>query len=493
MINNFFLDKYWNEALIFVTKIKNNDDKIMLPPEMLDKLKNSVPYGYSFFNKPSDFDIICIHKDHVDNLSFKFINEIVKNYYYVFGNEVFNIFSKNLKTAHISDRHHLYNYNEWLIERRQNYLINKKKRFISVPNKIILITANNMGNAGDDAITHAARKILSKVFIKSEIDILRQPISRKLIEGSDLVVFGGGGIYYDRNLNNAINYNNYMNIAFESGIPHFGMGIGTQGIKSQIGSTLFRNSLNTSLFTIVRDKFDKQILEQIDVKTPILLTNDLAFTLCRLVEKKLISKKKKLKRVGIVLLDSRKLISQKHYEKYHNETKKLISFLSKKKYQIIYICQSLDDYDLYKNLKINYGGEIRKISYEASKKGFKYYNDLDLCITSRFHGLIFSAISGIPVISIGSKNSKIERLIKNSLPSLSFSYFNIKKFSLENVKILIEKYLDIKDKLIVKKSELLTCKKLSKSSKDLIHRIYNTTLLYKKNFIPKDKIIETSN
>jgi hypothetical protein len=427
-----------------------------------------------------------VHKGQIDHFCTKFIYEILQTHKYVFGNEVFNIFSNIEKIFICEYKNHLYNYKNWLDERYKSTLINKEKKTKNNFENIIIINANRMGNVGDDALAHATRDILLNSFVNSKVEILKQPIPRKFIEKADLVVFGGGGIYYDRDLNNAINYTNYMNMAHDAGVPHFGIGIGTQGIKSQIGSTIFRNALNTSLFTIVRDKFDKQILEQIDVKTPLLVTNDLTFTLCCDEGKKLISKKKKLKKIGIVLLDSRKLMSQKIYEKYHNVTKKLILFLSKKKYQIIYICQSLDDYDLYKNLKINYGGEIRKISYEDSKKVFKYYDDLDLCITSRFHGLIFSAIRGIPVISIGSKNSKIGRLINNSLPSLSFSYFNIKNFSLKNVKILIKNYLDIKDKLIVKKIELLACKKLSKSTKDLIHRMYNTTSLYKKNFIPRD-------
>ena len=40
------------------------------------------------------------------------------------------------------------------------------------------------------------------------------------------------------------------------------------------------------------------------------------------------------------------------------------------------------------DLKKIYGGTIRTIDYSDSINGYKFYEDLDLCITSRFHGLI---------------------------------------------------------------------------------------------------------
>ena len=71
-----------------------------------------------------------------------------------------------------------------------------------------------------------------------------------------------------------------MFYASESNIPHFCIGIGTQGINSEIGKYLFKNALNKSKLTVVRDPRDKELLASIGVETPIEVTNDIVFSLC---------------------------------------------------------------------------------------------------------------------------------------------------------------------------------------------------------------------
>lgn len=489
-------DKFWNDALFFIKQIKNKNHLLISPPEFFKEFRDAVPYAYSFYNKSSNFDIVCIHKGQIDNFCAKFIFEILQSHKYVFGNEVFNIFSNIKKISICEYNNHFYNYKNWLDERYKSTLINKEKKTKNNFENIIIINANRMGNVGDDALAHATRDILLNSFVNSKVEILKQPIPRKFIEKADLVVFGGGGIYYDRDLNNAINYTNYMNMAYDAGVPHFGIGIGTQGIYSKIGSYILRNALNTSEFTIVRDPLDKIELERIGVNKKIMITNDLVFSLPNVTKDKVLLKEKKLQNIGIVLIDSLKLKSSNYLINYRKVNNKLIRFLIKNKKKIIYICQSKDDLDYYRLLKIKFGGEIREISFDQANRGFDYYSDLDLVITSRLHGLIFSILAKVPVISVSASSSKISRLIKYQFPRLLPNLITIKGYSLKKVKILIKKIKN-KNKFIPNNGEIKKSIALANFTAPLISKLFklgrpfSSPLYYQESWKERNSILFT--
>ena len=117
----------------------------------------------------------------------------------------------------------------------------------------------------------------------------------------------------------------------------------------------------------------------------------------------------------------------------------------------------MDDINMYEDLKKIYGGTIRTIDYSDSINGYKFYEDLDLCITSRFYGLIFAAIAGLPIISIGTSAFKTDRLISNRLKSIKKYHLSIKEFSFEDLKLLLNSWKKNPKMLIPSRTEIDKC------------------------------------
>ena len=266
-----------------------------------------------------------------------------------------------------------------------------------------------------------------------------------------------------------------MFYASEANIPHIGFGIGTQGINSEIGKYIFRNALNKSKLTVVRDPKDKELLTSIGVKTPIEVSNDIVFSLAPNNIKSYKIPKSSKRKIGISLIAPRKALNEPDSFKnsdslksYKTTIKSLIRLLTQDNYEIIYLCQSMDDIDMYEDLKKKYGGIIRTINYSDSINGYKFYEDLDLCITSRFHGLIFAAIAGVPIISIGTSALKTDRLISNSLKSIKKYHLSQKEFSLDHLKLLLNSWKNNPKMLIPSRTEIYKCIKEAIQTKNHI-------------------------
>lgn len=466
LAKSFFDDRYWAEALEEVLWHRHHDPSgyAMVHTDMLLKVDNSVPYGYSFILSSKDITVFCIHKGLVDELSTKFIESLLETHTLVFANAVFCVYSK-VKARGDNETNqfvtHAFDFHEWMQLRTKNRALkrsnNSKTQGQNAISNILIVTANNFGNVGDDAITHAAYKIVSRLFHKATITIDNIPIKRDEVENTDLLVLGGGGLYYDGDIRNAINYTNLMFFAKEANIPHIGIGIGTQGIRTDIGKNLFKHALNSASLTVVRDLKDKKYLCDIGVASNIEVTNDIVFTLAPREIPFYKPTDRIQKKVGIALLDSNNLMAANHMKKYRQCIFDSVEYLSNCKYELVYVCQSLDDLTLYKELSQKYGGTIRRISYTESQRGYDFYTDLDLCITSRFHGLIFSVIAGTPVISVGTNGAKTDRLISNKINSLSHTHISIKELNFKNLKVLIKMWEEDPSKLLASRVEVSRC------------------------------------
>ena len=131
----FFVDQYWSEALEEVLRYHSDEDTVcaMMHPDMLPKVKNSVPYGYSFTLSSNDISVVCVHKGLVDELSTKFIEGLLETHTLVFANAVFCVYS-NLKASGGNEiskyEGHAFNFQEWLQSRA-------KKRAIKMCNKYV--------------------------------------------------------------------------------------------------------------------------------------------------------------------------------------------------------------------------------------------------------------------------------------------------------------------------------------------------------------------
>lgn len=457
-----FDDRYWADAFCetLMQLVIQERKPVMVHHEMLDYVENSVPYLYSFCMRSEDVSVLCLHKGVVDELSMAFVATLLETHCIVYANPVFCVYAPagRMRGADARFAEHGFCVDLWLKRRRSNQRIRSKLQALNRGIKTIqLVTANQYGNVGDDAITHASVQMISQLFPEARIVVNRCPVARDDIEQSDLLVLGGGGLYYDGDIRNAINYASLMLYAKEAGVPYIGIGIGTQGIRSEIGRTLLRTAINGALLTVVRDQGDQQALRDIGVISRIEVTNDLVFSLAPLPLGRYQATSDR-KRIGIVLVDSNHLRVSAAMTAYRNAIWEVVQFCSNQKYEICYLCQSLDDLSLYQDLQRAFGGQIRQIGFDDAARGFEFYRDLDLCITSRFHGLIFAAIAGVPLISVGSPGSKIDRLINSALPSLGRSHLSVKEFSFETLRPLLAMWESEPSRLSASRTEVLQCR-----------------------------------
>ncbi len=454
-------DEYWVSTISFIKSIVHPDGNALVPNEMLTSITDSKPCGWSFFANQDEFDIVVIHKGRVEEISRGFLDEVSKNMHYAYGNVVFNVYSKSNKTSG-EDCYYL-NLEKIVSLARQT----GRNAGSTRSRNILLVTANQFGNLGDDAITHAARIMLNKVYPDAKLTIAAPPVERSLIDNTDILVIGGGGLFYDACIDNLTNYTSYIFYAREAGKRCFCIGIGTQGIKTKTGCRFYKEALARVEYTLVRDLDDARVLiEEVGVTTPVIATQDLVFSLPEPANATFSSVS--ARKTVLFCLTSSDLLASKHRQKYQKVVIESVKALSED-YDIKYMVQSRDDLSFYKMLIEKTSGEIIEVPFEEAITAENRYTGADLVVTSRFHGLIFAIKAGVPVIPMGSHGLKIDRLISHYIPSLSKAFIPIKQLSKD---IFVERLNMLKfsgrSQFIAKESERQKCIELSLKTVDLM-------------------------
>ena len=447
------IDMFMRSALGILMNIESTEKKIV-PLPSLKLVQNSVPYVSSYYSDLAGVGVVLFHKGEIDFLPTRLIEHLLNEMTFVYGNPVYNIYSKKDIAFEPQNIEHKFELEDVLKSRiaavKGPVLDDEREQSINIG----VVTANNMGNIGDDAITLAALDMLAKAYPDAKITLTPMPFNRHDYDQYDILVIGGGGLFYDADINNAANYCNVILYANETNKLCFCIGVGVQGIRTELGSELFRSALNTVEFVVVRDKRDKEILTSIGVESKMVVTQDVVFSLPYTVDAgQPVGKKLSDKPTAIIaLLDSRNLLAAKHMVSYQKALEQSVQLLSER-FEIVFLCQSLDDLDLYRELKKNVGGEIVTCGYDELESIGEIYKAADLVVTSRFHGLIFSILFRKPVLAIGTNGSKIERLISHSFPSLEKSLIPIKTFTLSVFKEKIDSHAENADDFLADEGE----------------------------------------
>lgn len=478
---NFPNDKAWVEVNKFIEKFNCRKSTVIAPVEFCAISDIYKPLHWSYWEAVSESEFVIVHKGKIDDYHEGFLSKVFSEYSYAYGNSVFIIFVKDKEIVdgvegdetHFSIKDVIYK------------IINKRvvKHYESTSldidsngkiKRILIVSANRFGNLGDDAITHSAYQQVIKAFPDAEVVIDNPPSTKQYVLSFDMVVLGGGGIFYDACFYNATNYMQYLLWADEAGIPSCSIGIGTQGIKTLLGKSLYKNTLDKSKLTIVRDKRDYEVLvHEVGVQSKVVLLQDIVFALQNTValDSRFEFKKSNGKPVLLYsLLDSSKMLAAKKMLRYQNTATECIEMLLES-FDVKYLIQSRDDLKSYRENIEKYNLEVIEISYENAPMALEIYKKASLVLTSRFHGYIFSLRAGVPVIGVGSSGSKIQRLVKNSIPSAKNTVIPLSKFTMEalkekidffkqNPKVLMPNSLEIE---IAEQQALLTSAVVSES------------------------------
>ena len=462
-------DSNWTDVLEML--VNNNWDgvKTISPVEFCNKLGDCFPNEWSYWHELSDFECLILHKGMSDRLKNDFLMNLDQDFDYVFGNAVFNVYVvKRLNTMGLKGHEVHFSLNAIIQTIKKVMKIGKQFKAKSDQKNILLVTANHSGNIGDDAITHASKDLLESAYPGMNIVIDKGPASKELISKVDLVVLGGGGIFYDNCFYNAQNYCQYLLYAQEFGIKSCAIGIGAQGIKTQLGIELFKRAIDHSEFIVVRDVHSKESLtDVVKVETPILVKQDVVFTL-QSEGDKVLKKSSDKPLLLFSLLDASRMPTAKNTIKYQEAQEACMGYLVKH-FEVKLLVQSKDDLNLFNQLKSKYKLEIVQVEYNDVKKIINIYKQSDLVLTSRLHGFIFAAQAQVPIITVASKNagSKLGSMVFDSVPSAKSGYIILKDYNLETLEEKVLLYQTNKSELIPDLTEVTTCQNLAAETRSV--------------------------
>lgn len=307
--------------------------------------------------------------------------------------------------------------------------------------KVLIVSAAQMGNVGDNIVSMVTEGIFSDLY-EADVRYAELAFRREEVEWADVVVLGGGGVFYDWSKDNVDNYLRFIEHGYYMGKKTIALGVGVQGIQTDFGKRRYRESLPLADLVTVRDEKDAQALsDEAGVRTPVYVTRDLAFLLPRYIP--LLGRKyqsgerldqlRSLKTtaekplLGISLasevgaaLDKGTTKDQAARQKRDEEYIELITQLSERYVPVLYI-QSRDDRELYDRIQAEVNGVqvVDTTEHTDVPTVLDAYRLFDVVLTSRYHGMILSLLAETPTIVMDGVNSgKIRKTIESSIPGM---------------------------------------------------------------------------
>lgn len=457
-------DPNWSETLAFV-RLRWPDARCLAPAAFCTRLPQAFPLAWSFWEDLREFRLVILHKGQLDLLHAGFLRRCLRYRRYVFGNEVFCVFAdpalaKGLGEGppfHLQLKEALAG---WKASARRTWRLLRGERL-----RCLVASARGMGNLGDDSTACAAQLLLEEALPGCEVRHTGPPPQRAMVEDADLVVLGGGGLLYDSCYDNARNYTQYLLWAREMGKPALCLGIGTQGIRSSLGQELFRQALSGPGPVHVRSRKDLELLrDEVGVQCAIEVGQDLAFSLP--LPDRLPRSARKRPLLYYVLVDASRLRAARTLRSYL-EAARAVYPLLERRFEIACVVQSEDDLELYRSLP--HSQPLRLLRLDPTT-AIAAYQQADLVLSARFHGVVFAALAGTPVISVSSRGPKIHRLLSEALPSLQPGLIPITEFSAARLESKLALFDRDPAQLTADPQQLQRCRSLARSAIDVIRR-----------------------
>ena len=300
--------------------------------------------------------------------------------------------------------------------------------------KINIIGWYDRKNCGDESF----KTVFNQIFNEHEIYYTSQGVK----EDCDYYILGGGDVVKSFYLDHIPNDKNLTCIGV--------------GLEYESESELLKNKNINSIY--VRNKQDVEIFSNHEITAK--YTPDIVFNIERspIIKNKIHSDKKKM---AVILTDhvnpsvSNRDIKEINYSEYFKwELSESLDYLTKY-YQIYFI--ALSDYYYANDNKMNIDIQSRMSHGYKSillKETDDPYNlidiiqQMDIVVSMKFHGLIFSTICHVPFINIGPSRKTNRFCTEMNLSEISFNprTFNNVDF-LSKIKYVEDNTAEIKNKL----------------------------------------------
>lgn len=350
--------------------------------------------------------------------------------------------------------------------------------------KVVIEGAYGEKNFGDDALLRVIYKFIEHIYKEDEILIITKTKAlnyslEQFSRGSDIetidnikclavdnIIYGGGTQFFKFDKSNSLTFKakqalNNPRLIFSFvkkkifkcslvGFKHY-IGIGLGPFEKVNDFQKLNVKFNDSVSFFVRDKQSEYYAKKIGVKNVKKYT-DICFA-----EKINILKENRLnkhKKVGIILRD------WEHTNFNFNVDNTIVELNKIEDIEFEYIVLG-NDKELLKDLNRN---DVKYSCYDPDNISFndflKYLSSFDLVITSRYHGVIYSILLGIPFIALNiepkleiaaKELGAISIISRNTLSELSDIVKNI------NYKKEIEKVEETKNKQHIIAINMLEC------------------------------------
>jgi len=321
--------------------------------------------------------------------------------------------------------------------------------------KVTIYGASGCGNVGDDLIAVTLVRMLQKHLYGVDVYLSPQD-TRDDIETSDAIVIGGGGLIYDYDFGNVVNYTDIIFRAADQQLPVYLVGMGVQHVFSERALNMYRDAMRHVNAVSVRNDDDaKFFIEKLgyDPKK-IIVSRDLVFLSKDLLNVKVPAQKTQARKTLILALADWKL-GKKNYEtigaglaeqqdRYLSYLQDNISKLTER-YSVKLVCQASEDVGLYKKL-MQSDPKLELVTFgsvEASTELLEVYAQADVAVTGRYHGLIAGIVTNTPTISVSFGGHKQTKLIDDSFGSLRKQLLTVGEFVERDVlnKLLDDDYV----------------------------------------------------
>jgi hypothetical protein len=348
--------------------------------------------------------------------------------------------------------------------------------------KYLVASANGYGNVGDDICGYGAKYLIEKLDPQAEVVVTSPPFDEKLAEQADVIVLGGGGIFYDGDRANVENYLSYLEYAQKHGKRSVVLGVGVQGIGTDWGKQRYREVLNRCDLVTVRSPHDKELLDGIGVEN-VYATQDLGFLANEWVKpipfkllRRLVGRITRRKpQLGLAVIDLHVIKGDAFDDTSANFMDSLENSLDHicDKFDVKLLVHSRDDKTWYDKLSSHPGVTI--IPYQTIEdfpKFWSAYNNLDLVVGVRFHSIILGLLSKRPVVGVSSVGTKQDRLSRYQMPTLRKQLFHFR--DKEAVKDLFEHLPEKFDARVFQpatKQEIAQTKELVHQNGELLAKI----------------------
>lgn len=353
--------------------------------------------------------------------------------------------------------------------------------------KIKIFGAGNCGNVGDDLIAYILEKYVEKnSHRKVDVSLIEQQKQYDEIPEADILIIGGGGLIYDYDMSNVLNYCNAIHLANNYRIPVFFMGMGVQHVFSQEAKDEYKKALPFVTAMAVRGEEDARFI-QTELNYPedrIVISRDIVFLhddVCGRVEKRRSEKGSEKPVLALSLADwklgeSFNTIEPRLADTYKKYREYIYEKLPKLKetFTVKVVCQASEDKEVANEIAELTGGEVYTFpAVESSSEIVQLYADADFVITNRYHGLIAAIIADTPVISASFSTHKSQRLIKDSFKSLTNQFYTIEEFTNQDIlsNMCDNSYTD--GLVSARRSEYRKCVKLAQKHNKIMRYIAN--------------------